>query len=112
MRKMRIFQPGAYISMDFLKKKSDVFRIENEMPSTNGETNHFEIELPDSSKKYITYETAEKKEVNAIKMELELFHKAIAQDKPVPVSVYDGYHAMHVAQQIADKINAQLITKV
>ena len=111
MRKMRIFQPGAYISMDFLKKKSDVFRIEDTMPSTNGESNHFEIDLPDNTKKYITYETAEKKDVNAIQMELELFHKSITQNKPVPVSVLEGYNAMHVAQQILDKINAQVIEK-
>ncbi len=108
MRKMRIFQPGAYISMDFLKKKSDLFRIEDEMPSTNGESNHFEIDLPDNTKKYITYETAEKKDVNAIQMELELFHKSITQNKPVPVSMLDGYNAMHLAQNILDKINVQL----
>jgi predicted dehydrogenase len=111
MRKMRIFQPGAYISMDFLKKKSDVFRIEDEQPKDNGETQHFEIDLPDSTKKYITYETAEKKDVNAIKMELELFQKAIIQNKPVPVSIHEGYHAMSVAYQILEKINEQLLLK-
>ncbi len=111
MRKMRVFQPGAYISMDFLKKKSDVFRIEDEMPENNGETQHFEIDLPDSTKKYITYETAEKKDVNAIKMELELFHKSVTQNKPVPVSIQEGYNAMHIAYQILDKINEQLLLK-
>ena len=111
MRKMRIFQPGAYISMDFLKKKSDLFRIEDEMPETIGESNHFEIDLPDNSKKYITYETAEKKDVNAIQMELELFYKAISQNKTVPIPLLDGYNAMHVAQQILDKINQQLVVK-
>jgi predicted dehydrogenase len=111
MRKMRIFQPGAYISMDFLKKKSDLFRIEDHKPAENAETNHFEIDLPDNSKKYITFETAEKKDVNAIKMELELFHKSITQNKPVPVTMLDGYNAMHLAQSILDKINAQLVTQ-
>jgi predicted dehydrogenase len=111
MRKMRVFQPGAYISMDFLKKKSDIFRIEDEMPAANGTLQHIEIELPDNSKKYITYETPEKKEVNAIKMELELFYKAIVNDKPVPVSILEGYQAMEIAHQILDKINQQLITK-
>ncbi len=110
MRKMRIFQPGGYISMDFLKKKSDLFRIEDHKPA-DLETNHFEIDLPDSSKKYITFETAEKKDVNAIKMELELFHKSIAQNKAVPVSMLDGYNAMSLAQTILDKINAQLLVK-
>lgn len=107
MRKMRIFQPGAYISMDFLKKKSDLFRIEDHPPKSE-EVNHFEIDLADNTKKYITFETAEKKDVNAIKMELELFHKAIVQDKPVPVSIYEGYHAMQVAHEILDKIEEQL----
>jgi predicted dehydrogenase len=111
MRKMRVFQPGAYISMDFLKKKSDVFRIEDEMPTGDGTLQHIEIDLPDNSKKYITYETPEKKEVNAIKMELELFHKAIVQDKPVPVSILEGYQAMDIAHQILDKINQQMIVK-
>lgn len=110
MRKMRIFQPGAYISMDFLKKKSDLFRIEDE-PPFSAETNHFEIDLPDNSKKYITFETTEKKDVNAIQMELELFHKSITQNKPVPVTVLEGYNAMHLAQQILDKINKQLVVK-
>jgi len=108
MRKMRIFQPGAYISMDFLAKKADLFKIEDAAPLENG-LQHIEIDLPDSSKKYITFETTDKKDVNAIKMELELFHKSITQNKPVPVSVLDGYNAMDVAQQILDKINQQLI---
>lgn len=111
MRKMRIFQPGAYISMDFLKKKSDVFKIDDHKPAEDAETNHFEIDLPDNAKKYITYETVEKKDVNAIKMELELFYESIIEDKPVPVSMLDGYNAMHVAQSILDKINAQLLEK-
>lgn len=106
MRKMRIFQPGSYISMDFLKKKSDVFRIDDKAPPADNP--HFEIDLPDNGKKYITFETAEKKDVNAIQMELELFHKAIVQDKPVPVSIYEGYHAMQVAHQILEKIEEQL----
>lgn len=112
MRKMRIFQPGAYISMDFLKKKSDVFRIDDNKPM-NGteEMPHFELDLAENGKKYISFETAEKKDVNAIKMELELFHKAIVENKPVPVSVLDGYNAMHVAHQILDKINRQLMLK-
>jgi predicted dehydrogenase len=108
MRKMRIFQPGAYISMDFLAKKADIFKIEDAMPADDG-MQHIPIDLPDNAKKYITFETTEKKDVNAIKMELELFHKSITQNKPVPVSVLEGYNAMDVAQQILDKINQQLI---
>jgi hypothetical protein len=107
---MRIFQQGSYISIDFLKQKSEVFRIEDK-PTLNGE-NQFEIEVADNQKKYISYEVPEKKEVNAIKMELELFYKSIVTNKPTPVTVQDGYLAMEVGQRILDKINAQLIVKV
>ena len=107
MRKMRIFQPGAYISMDFLKQKSEIFRIED-TPTANKE-NQFEIELADNTKKYITYDIPEKKEVNAIKMELELFLKSIVSNKPTPVNVHDGFLAMELGQRILDKINSQLV---
>ena len=107
MRKMRIFQPGAYISMDFLKQKSEVFRIED-TPTANRE-NQFEIELADNTKKYITYDIPEPKEVNAIKMELELFLKSIITNKPTPVTAHDGYLAMELGQRILDKINSQLV---
>ncbi len=111
MRKMRIFQPGAYISMDFLKKKSDLFRIADRAPSATDSPQHFEIDLPDNNKKYITYETIEKKDGNAIQMELELFYQSITQNKLVPVSISEGYQAMQVAYQILDKIEQQLLTE-
>lgn len=107
MRKMRIFQPGAYISMDFLKQKSEIFKIDD-VPTPDG-TNQFEIELGDHTKKYITYDVPEKKEVNAIKMELELFHKSIVTNKQTPVTAHDGYLAMELGQRIIDKINSQLV---
>ena len=107
MRKMRIFQTGSYISMDFLKQKSEIFRIEDH-PSPDRE-NQFEIELADQSKKYITYDKPELKEVNAIKMELELFLRSISTGKPSPVSIHDGFMAMELSQKIMDKINSQLI---
>jgi len=110
MRKMRIFQPGAYISMDFLKKKSDIFSIADQAPA-DADTNFFELDLQDNAKKFITFETAEKKDVNAIKMELALFCESIVNDTRVPVSAQDGYNAMHLAQQILDKINHQLMVK-
>jgi predicted dehydrogenase len=106
MRKMRIFQQGAYISLDFLEQTSEVFRISDVAQSTDPPP--FEIELADTTKKYITYEQPEKKPVNAIKMELELFLHSIQHDTPTPVGIHDGYHAMELGQRILDKINQQL----
>ncbi len=101
MRKMRIFQPGAYLSIDFLKGKSDVLKMHHRQPSTDIPS--FEMELG-GSKKYISMQTFSKQDVNAIKLELELFYQSIAKNKPVPVSVEAGYHAMLLAQQIMDAI--------
>ncbi|MBL0309239.1 MAG: Gfo/Idh/MocA family oxidoreductase [Bacteroidetes bacterium] len=106
MRKIRIFQPGAYVSMDFLAKKSEIIRIEDELPTDVVQP--LEIELADHTKKYIVYEAPETEDNNAIKMELELFLKAIIENKPVPVSIQDGYNAMDVAHQILDKIEQQM----
>lgn len=101
MRKMRIFQPGAYISIDFLKGKSDVLKMHDRQPASSIPS--FEIELA-GKKKFISMQTLSKQEVNAIKLELELFHKSITQKKPVAVSLEAGYNAMVLAQQIMDAI--------
>jgi predicted dehydrogenase len=101
MRKMRIFQPGAYISIDFLKGKSDILKMHDRQPASSIPS--FEIELA-GKKKFISMQTLSKQEVNAIKLELELFHKSITQKKPVAVSIESGYNAMVLAQQIMDAI--------
>jgi len=54
--------------------------------------------------KVINFERPELKPINSIKMELELFHDAIAQDKETPVTLVDGYNAMNIAYQIIEKI--------
>ena len=45
------------------------------------------------------------KPINSIRLELEEFSKAITEDKPVRVSVYDGYQAMDVAHQVLKKMS-------
>lgn len=42
---------------------------------------------------------------NAIRAELAEFADAIINDKPVRVSVYDGFQAMDVAHQILKKMS-------
>ena len=105
MRKMRIFQKEAYISMDFLEKKSEIFKI-SDVPHSE-EIPGFEIALADDSKKYITFSTTEKTEVNAIKLELTLFLESIQLNKPVAVPLEDGLKAMELSEQIIQKIEKQ-----
>ncbi|HYG15570.1 MAG TPA: Gfo/Idh/MocA family oxidoreductase, partial [Bacteroidia bacterium] len=104
MRKTRLFQRDAYITVDFLKKKMEVFRLEE----AHGQENPFSILLDlgkDKGKKIIHFESPEVEPVNSIKRELELFGQSIASNTPTAVPIEDGYNAMMVAYEIIEKIN-------
>lgn len=101
MRKMRMFQKDAYISVDFLEKKAEVIRLK-----TAGDQNvfAFDIETPNGTKT-IAIANPEVPRVNAIKRELEEFVEAITNNKQPIVNEIDGYRAMEVAHEILQKIN-------
>lgn len=103
MRKMRLFQRDAYIGIDFLEKKTEVIRLRE--PGADKGMFDFPIDVPGGEKKTISIQMPEIKPVNSIRLELEEFSKAITEDKPVRVSVYDGYQAMDVAHQVLKKMS-------
>jgi predicted dehydrogenase len=104
MRKMRLFQKDAYIGIDFLDKKTEIIKLKT--PADEG---LFSLDIDtNSGKKTIAIDNPEIKQVNAIRMELELFRDAILLNKPVPVNAIDGLQAMDVAHQILAKINKGL----
>lgn len=103
MRKMRLFQQDAYIGIDFLEKKTEVIRLKGEK-ATNSPLD-FPIEVPGGEQKTISIQMPEVQPINSIRLELQEFADAIAQDRPVRVSVYDGYQAMDVAHQILRKMS-------
>lgn len=103
MRKFRIFQKGAYITMDFLEKKADVVKIED----VNGVPGPFDmtIDLPGGISKKISVEELEINQINAIKTELERFHDAIVNDTEPPVTIEDGVEVLKTAYLILDEIS-------
>jgi len=103
MRKMRLFQRDAYIGIDFLEKKTEVIRLKAEGMEKG--MFDFPIEVPGGEQKTISIQMPEIQQLNSIRMELEEFSKAVLEDKPVRVSVYDGYQAMDVAHQILKKMS-------
>lgn len=103
MRKMRIFQQDAYIGIDFLEKKTEVIRLKGEM--ANKGSFDFPIEVPGGEQKTISIQMPEIQPLNSIREELREFAQAVIEDKPVRVSVYDGYQAMDVAHQILKKMS-------
>lgn len=102
MRKMRIFQGNAYISVDFLNNKSEVFRL------TDNDTKSEGMSFPISDTKKIIYEEPKPENaenINPIKNELESFINSIVEDKPVKVTLNAGKAAVEVADKIIEIIN-------
>lgn len=109
MRKSRFFQRDAYISVDFLEKKTEIIRMEEVMDEKNLPPFAMVIDPGDGqSKKQIHIENPDVKPVNAIKMELERFHESIVNNEPTPVGILDGYSALEVAYRVMDQINENL----
>jgi predicted dehydrogenase len=103
MRKLRLFQRDAYIGIDFLDKKTEIIRMKEEgVPAGMMD---FPIELGNGQKKIISVQLPEVAPLNAIKTELAEFVRAVINDLPVRVPVYDGYQAMDVAHQILKKMS-------
>lgn len=102
MRKARIFQKDAYISVDMLDKKTEVVR----MSDVDGDSAEgMFIELGDGTKRGINFELPEVKHTNAIQEELKCFREAIINDTRPPVTMEDGYNALKVAHRIVERMN-------
>jgi len=103
MRKTRFFQRNAYISVDFLEKKTEVVR----MKDIEGEPGPYDIMVDmghGKGKKLIFFDNPEIHPSNAIKEELTSFAQAIQNDSAPLVSLSDGYAALDVAYQIIEKM--------
>lgn len=107
MRKTRVFQRDAYVAIDFLKKSTEVLRLEE----VHGEPDPMALILDlgeDKGKKRIIFENPDSEPVNSIQRELELFRESIVSNLPSAVSVQDGYDAMNIAYQIMEKIQSKV----
>ncbi len=103
MRKMRLFQRDAYIGIDFLNKETEIIRLKEEGAPAG--MLDFPLEMGHGEKKIISVQSPEIIPSNAIRTELSEFAFAIINDRPVRVSVYDGYQAMDVAHQVLKKMS-------
>ncbi|RLD82263.1 MAG: gfo/Idh/MocA family oxidoreductase [Bacteroidetes bacterium] len=101
MRKSRFFQKEAYISVDFLEKKSEVVKMKD-VPENPDEFAMI-LQNAEGVKKQIYFENPNIENNNAILDELESFADAINNDTTPIVSLFQGTEALRVAQQIIDK---------
>ncbi|RMI03757.1 MAG: gfo/Idh/MocA family oxidoreductase [Calditrichaeota bacterium] len=110
MRKMRFFQPDAYISVDFLAGESEIyyidqgnFRFDRPIPAT------FLGQLDKGQeRKNIFYARIQKADINPLQYELTLFCRAILEDTSPPVTGEDGRRALRIARIILQRIEEHL----
>jgi len=105
MRKSRFFQNDAYISIDFLEKKTEILRMKNVIDPDKADPMAMIIDLGNNKgHKQIIFDQPDVKAINAIQTELESFADAITNDTTPVVSMNDGYAALDVAYRIIEKM--------
>lgn len=105
MRKMRLFQPDAYISLDFLEKNAQIVRLFDPESQNLPDAEHFmELDTP-RGKRLMLAEQPETQPVNAIKMELQSFAESIRTRSEPLVTLGDGLAALELAHRILNEIN-------
>jgi predicted dehydrogenase len=108
MRKIRLFQKDAYISLDFLEKEAQIVKMYDKgAPNVPENANFLELETQNGTK-LITMEMPESEAVNAIQMELKTLAKSIIKNTKTEVTIEEGYESLKVAHAIIDQIEERL----
>ncbi len=107
MRKMRIFQKDAYISMDFNEGVSEIFYLEDQAhPIFENGTLALslgELELGEL-KREIKYNRLQRENVNPLLEELISFIDAVKNGIEPAVTIQDGINALNLANKILKQI--------
>ncbi len=111
MRKARFFQHNAFISVDYLNKKAEVFRMKT--AGSDDLNQGFPVLKPGNgmAPKQIYFEKPLILPSNAIQTELRSFARSIIEDTTPTVTIDDGYRALKVAHQILEKVESANILK-
>ncbi|MDZ7315356.1 MAG: Gfo/Idh/MocA family oxidoreductase [candidate division KSB1 bacterium] len=104
MRKMRIFQKDAYISIDFLLKLTEIFRLSDEPAASDG----INLGMIDKGKykRNIVYEKPPVPEQDAMQAEWQSFFEAVRTGRTPVVTAKEARDALAVAMEIREKVMA------
>ena len=91
-RKLRVFQPDAYFSIDFDERRGRVVRRE---PDETGQPS-------------LTFEDLEVREGDALEEEIDAFVQAVRARQPPPVTGWDGLRALEVAHVILESVETEV----
>ena len=109
MRKMRLFQHDAYISIDFAQPVAEVFRIVDEGDAQVQPTMLLGKIDQGSRKRLIVYERLEIPPLNALLEEMRSFVNCVATGATPVVSGRDGLQALDVAAEILRSIESHTV---
>lgn len=109
MRKMRLFQHDAYISIDFAQPLAEVFRLVDEGDSQSQPTMLLGKIDQGARKRLIVYDQPEIPPMNALLEEMRSFVACIQTGTRPVVSGHDGLQALEVAAEILKTIDANTI---
>lgn len=102
MRKLRLFQRDAYMSIDFLEKETEIVRMYDEQPA---DAQGFVLPVSFNGRtKWIQRVKPEVPAVNAIQTELERFAHAILHDAVPDVTIDDGIASLDAVKKILEAI--------
>ncbi|HRP01123.1 MAG TPA: Gfo/Idh/MocA family oxidoreductase [Candidatus Kapabacteria bacterium] len=102
MRKMRIFQKDAYISLDFQEQNVEIYKIYDEgLNSTDGVPAMMLGSIDTgSNNRNIYFEKPHIDKINAIAEEQNAFVAAIQDNIPIAVNANEASEALRVAEEI------------
>jgi len=102
MRKLRLFQRDAYVSIDLLLGLTEVFRLEKGENPPPGKDARMVLGQIDKGqrRRAISYERLAAPELNALEMELREFLKAVRGETSFGVTGEEAVRALEVALEI------------
>lgn len=103
MRKSRFFQPGAYISVDFLERKTELIKVKS-IEKEPEDPFAITVDIPGKGMKQLFFEAQSPEQGNAIRAELASFGESILHNTLEKVSVSEGRSALELAYRIMEKM--------
>lgn len=102
MRKMRVFQPNSYVSIDFNEGFSEIYYIDDTAMTFKNGTLAFSLGQIESGnkRKDIKYNKLQRSDVNPLKYEISGFIESILANLPPLVSGEEGLAALKLANQV------------
>lgn len=107
MRKMRIFQKNAYITLDFLNQKSEILLLKDQLESLeeNQDTITFLGSIGTKDKgKHFFLKRPKSPEINPLRLELESFSRCLLENIPPCLSGQEALKTMEVIEEIINQI--------